>query len=105
MGDGSDDEAEALDCAAGFSGETDDEGLFDHGSEVAGEDGVLGDLHRFDAHDFAKAREFADGNFADGFGSDVAECDPCAAGGEDELSTLSDLFFDGALNFAFFVWN
>ena len=81
MGDGADDEAEAFDCAAGFAGEADNEGLLDDGGEVAGEDGVFGDLHRLDAHDFAEAGEFADGNLADGFGGDVADGDAGAAGG------------------------
>ena len=103
MGDGADDEAEAFDCAAGFAGETDDEGWFDDGGEVAGEDGVLRDFHRLDAHDFAEAGEFADGDFADGFGRNVAQGHAGAACGEDELGALGDLFLDGALDFALFV--
>lgn len=105
MGNGSDDEAETFDGAAGFAGEADDEGLFDDGGEVAGEDGILRDLHRFDAHDFAETGEFAIGDFTDGFGGDVTQCDAGAAGGENELRALGDLFLDGALNFALFVGN
>ena len=103
MGDGTDDEAEAFDCAAGFAGETENERLLDDGGEIAGENGVLGDLHRLDAHDFAEAGEFTNGDLADGFGGDVAEGDAGAAGAKDELGTLGDLFLDGALNFALFV--
>ena len=105
MGDGADDEAEAFDRAAGFAGETNDEGLLDDGGEVAGEDGVLRDFHGLDAHDFAEAGKFADGDFADRFGGDIAERDAGAARRENELSAFGELFFDGALDFAFFVGN
>jgi hypothetical protein len=66
--------------------------LLDNGGEIAGKDGILRDLHRFDAHDFAETGEFANGDFADGFGSDVAQGDAGAASGEDELCALGDLF-------------
>ena len=64
--DGVHHELEAFDGAARFSWEAEDESFVDDGGEVAGEDGILGDLHRFHAHDFAEARQFPDGDFADG---------------------------------------
>src|SRR5687767_5451498 len=103
MGNGVDDKAEALDGAAGFAGQGDHQRIFNDHGEVAGEDRVFCDLHGFEAHDFAEAGQFADGNFAQGLGGDVAQGYAGAAGGENELAAFADLFANGALDFALLV--
>ena len=103
MRNGAGDEVEAFDGAARLAGEADDEGFFDDGGQIAAEDGIFGNLHGFDAHDFAEAGKFAHGDFADGFGCHVAQGDTGAAGGEDEVAASVDLFANGALDVALFV--
>ena len=103
MRDCTDDEAKAFDCAARFSGKADNKSLFDNGGEVAREDGVLSDFHRFDAHHFAKSGQFADGNLADRFRCHVPKRDAGPASGKDQLGTLGDLFLNRTLYLAFFV--
>src|SRR5690349_7998999 len=98
-----DDEAQALNRAAWFSWKADDKRFFNNHRQVSREDCVFGDLHGFDAHDFAEAREFANGDFADRFRSDVTQGHTRAAGSKNELRIFSDLFFDRALDIALFV--
>src|SRR5689334_6009047 len=71
MRNGSHDETEAFDRAAGFAGEANHQGFFHDRGEVAREDCVLRDFHRFSAHDFAETRQFTYGDFADSFGGYV----------------------------------
>ena len=81
MGNCPDDKAEAFDGAARFAGQADYQSCIDDGGEVSREDRVLGDLHGFDAHDFAEAREFANGDLADGFRGDIAQGNSGTASG------------------------
>lgn len=98
VGDGAGDEAEAFHSAPGFAWQADDQGAFDHGCEAAGEDGVGGDPEGFHAHGFPEAGEFTDGDLPDRLRGDIAEGDPGAASGEDQVATAMDEFADGALD-------
>src|SRR5947207_12738293 len=53
MRDCANDEAEALDGATGFAGQTDHESFIHDDGEITGEDRVFRDLQGLDAHDFA----------------------------------------------------
>ena len=56
MGDRVDDKGKAFDGTAGFAREANDEGFVHDDGEVAGKDGVFGNLHGFAAHDFPETR-------------------------------------------------
>src|SRR5439155_4641416 len=81
----------------------DDERFVHHHGEVAGEDGVFGEFHRFQPHDFSEPGKFTQGDFADSFGRDVTQGHAGAPGGENEMATFADLLANGALNVSFFV--
>ena len=57
MRNGGDDEAQALDGAARFARQTNDQRFIDHHRQVARKDGVLRDFHGLGAHNFAEARQ------------------------------------------------
>src|SRR5207249_9690021 len=92
MGNRAHNKSQALDRSAGLAGKTDYQRFVHDDSQVAREDRVFGNLHRFHSHDLAETRQLAYGDFLDSFGSDVAQGHPGPAGREDELAPLIDLF-------------
>src|SRR6266850_646706 len=103
MRDRPDNKTEALDRATRLSWQTDHEGAIHYCGQVTRENGVLSNFHRFDPHHLAEPRQFANGDFADCFGSHITQGDARAAGRQYKLAALGDEFADAALDLALFV--
>lgn len=82
------DKPEAFDRAARFPGKRDDQRIIHHRRQVARNNGVRRDLHRFGAHYFAKARQLHSHDPANGFWSYIARPDSGSASGQNQPATL-----------------